>query len=82
MAVVPKPATNGVPPLNLKDLVDDKPLGHPYQEGYIPTKIAPCNYVFEGAGVKLKTTPLMKRRKDTTKVSYLQYIYILQLYKG
>jgi hypothetical protein len=41
-----------------------------------PTKIAPCNYVFEGAGVKLKTTPLMKRRKDTTKVSYLQYIYI------
>jgi hypothetical protein len=36
MAVVPKPATNGVPPLNLKDLVDDKPLGHPYQEGYIP----------------------------------------------
>lgn len=76
MAVVPKPATNGVPPLNLKDLVDDKPLGHPYQEGYIPTKIAPCNYVFEGAGVKLKTTPLMKRKKDTTKVSYLQYIYI------
>lgn len=73
MAVVPKPATNGVPPLNLTDLVDDKPLGHPYQEGYIPTKIAPCNYVFEGAGVKLKTTPLMKRRKDTTKVGYLQY---------
>jgi hypothetical protein len=73
MAVVPKPATNGVPPLNLKDLVDDKPLGHPYQEGYIPTKIAPCNYVFEGAGVKLKTTPLMKRRKDTTKVRVGMY---------
>lgn len=67
MVVVPKPATNGVPPLNLTDLVDDKPLDHPYQEGYIPTKIAPCNYVFEGAGVKLKTTPLMKRRKDATK---------------
>ncbi|XP_071154153.1 triadin-like isoform X1 [Mytilus edulis] len=64
------PATNGVPPLNLSDLVNDKPLGHPYQEGYIATKIAPCNYVFEGAGVKLKTTPLVKRRTDKGKIKF------------
>ncbi|XP_063424716.1 uncharacterized protein LOC134708254 isoform X1 [Mytilus trossulus] len=64
------PATNGVPPLNLSDLVNDKPLGHPYQEGYIATKIAPCNYVFEGAGVKLKTTPLVKRRMDKGKIKF------------
>lgn len=64
------PATNGVPPLNLSDLVNDKPLGHPYQEGYIATKIAPCNYVFEGAGVKLKTTPMIKRRKDKGKIKF------------
>lgn len=73
IAPSPKPVTNGVPPLNLSDLVNDQPLGHPYQEGYIPTKIQPCGYVFEGAGVKLKTTPLMKRRKD--KVSSLSRKY-------
>lgn len=70
IAPSPKAATNGVPPLNLSDLVNDQPLGHPYQEGYIPTKIQPCRYVFEGAGVKLKTTPLMKRRKNKGKIQF------------
>lgn len=70
IAVLPKAATNGVPPLNLSDLVGDKPLEHNYQEGYIPTKIAPCTYVFEGAGVKLKTTPMMKRRKQKGKITF------------
>ncbi|XP_061189436.1 proteoglycan 4-like [Saccostrea echinata] len=62
-SIVPKvqPKVNGVPPLDLSDLVTEE-QNHPYQEGYIPTKIKPCNIVFVGAGVSLDTQPLKKSR--------------------
>ena len=60
-SIVPKVQANGIPPLDLTDLVMDE-QNHPYQEGYIPTKIKPCNIVFHGAGVLLDTQPLKKSR--------------------
>ncbi|XP_062584235.1 mucin-2-like [Saccostrea cucullata] len=62
-SIVPKvqPKVNGVPPLDLGDLMTEE-QNHPYQEGYIPTKIGPCNIVFLGAGVSLETQPLKKSR--------------------
>ncbi|KAK3088322.1 hypothetical protein FSP39_017524 [Pinctada imbricata] len=57
----PKPSAQGVPPLDLSDLMPTE-KNHPYQEGYIPTKIEPCKLVIVGAPVLLKTTPLKKTR--------------------
>nr|XP_034300649.1 pinin [Crassostrea gigas] len=59
-SIVPK-VQNGIPPLDLTDLVTDQ-QNHPYQEGYIPSKIKPCNIVFLGSGVLLETKPLKKSR--------------------
>ena len=57
----PKPSPQGVPPLDLSDLITSE-KNHPYQEGYISTKIEPCKLKFAGAGVKLDSTPLKKTR--------------------
>jgi len=35
----------------------------PYQEGYIPTEIKPCPFIFIGAEVKVGKNPLKKTRK-------------------
>ncbi|XP_069121401.1 nucleolar protein dao-5-like [Argopecten irradians] len=61
-------ASNGVPPLDLS-LIEEK-KNHPYQEGYIPTKIEPCKIKFVGAGVKGPTQPLAKTRKTKLKISF------------
>ncbi|XP_033725481.1 titin-like [Pecten maximus] len=61
-------ASNGVPPLDLSIIEEKK--NHPYQEGYIPTKIEPCKIKFVGAGVKGPTQPLAKTRKVKLKISF------------
>ncbi|XP_060070091.1 proteoglycan 4-like [Ylistrum balloti] len=61
-------ANNGVPPLDLT-LIEEK-KNHPYQEGYIPTKIEPCKIKFIGAGMKGPTQPLAKTRKTKLKISF------------
>ena len=60
------PSANGVPPLDLS-LIEEK-RNHPYQEGYIPTKIEPCKIVFLGAEVKLAKNPLKKTRKAKVRI--------------
>lgn len=50
--------------LDLSSLTQDPVLDHPYQEGYIPTKIQPCTIKFKGAGVTLEQNPLKKTRSN------------------
>ncbi|OWF39563.1 nuclear receptor coactivator 6-like [Mizuhopecten yessoensis] len=61
-------ASNGVPPLDLSIIEEKK--NHPYQEGYIPTKIEPCKIKCIGAGMKGSTQPLAKTRKTKLKISF------------
>ncbi|KAJ8300864.1 hypothetical protein KUTeg_022383 [Tegillarca granosa] len=50
--------------LDLSSLTQDPVLDHPYQEGYIPSKIQPCTIQFKGAGVKFDQNPLKKTRSN------------------
>lgn len=69
-SIVPKVQSkvNGVPPLDLTDLVTEE-QNHPYQDGYIPTKIKPCSFKVIGGGIFLDTQPLKKSRSGHS-VSY------------
>jgi hypothetical protein len=51
-----------VPKLDLSSITDDKQESD-YQEGYIPTIIKPCPFLFHGAEVTFEKTPYKKTRK-------------------
>jgi hypothetical protein len=78
-SIVPKVQSkaNGVPPLDLTDLVTDE-QNHPYQDGYIPTKIKPCTFAVIGGGVLLDTQPLKKSRSGHS-VSFFFFTEITKI---
>lgn len=61
-------SNNSVPKLDLSSITGESE----YQEGYIPTIIKPCPYIFHGAEVTFEKTPYKKTRK--VKVCYFIFV--------
>ncbi|XP_052788901.1 uncharacterized protein LOC128223665 [Mya arenaria] len=57
-----------VPKLDLSCITADPDTE--YQEGYIPTEIRPCPYLFMGAGVTIGKSPLHRTKKVKGKISF------------
>lgn len=66
--------TVNVPKLDLSSITNDKPETE-YQEGYIPTVIKPCPFLFVGSEITFQKSPYKKTRRVQVRIFLLETYY-------